>query len=164
MRCASSSISIRLGPEHDRRTERDRGIPAGRNAAALHIWQRERVSIRCLLVDDSDALIEATSVLLQREGMTVAGVASNSAKALRQARALRPDVILVDIGLGDESGFDLARLLAQDGQDGNAEVILISARPEIDYAELIAESQAAGFLVKSELPARAIGLLLRRTR
>jgi len=116
--------------------------------------------MRCLLVDDSDAFIEAASVLLQREGMTVAGVASNSAEALRQARALRPDVILVDVGLGDESGFDLARLLAQDGQGSNAAVILISARAEIDYAELIAESPAAGFLAKSDLSAREIGLLL----
>jgi CheY-like chemotaxis protein len=124
------------------------------------------VSTRCLLVDDSGAFIEAASVLLQREGMTVTGVASNSAAALRQARALRPDVILVDIGLGDESGFDLARLLAQDRQDnlgGNAEVILISARAEIDYAELIAESPAAGFLAKSELSARAIDRLLGRS-
>jgi CheY-like chemotaxis protein len=118
------------------------------------------VSIRCLLVDDSGAFIEAASVLLRREGMTVAGVASDSAEALRQARALRPDVILVDIGLGEESGFDLARLLAQDGPGSNAEVILISARAEIDYAELIAESPAAGFLAKSELSARAIGRLL----
>ncbi len=88
------------------------------------------------------------------------GVGSNSAEALRQAQALRPDVILVDIGLGDESGFDLARLLAEDGQGGRAEVILISARAETDYVELIAESPAAGFLVKSELSARAIGQIL----
>ena len=90
-------------------------------------------------------------------------MASNSAEALRQARALRPDVILVDIGLGDESGFDLALLLAQDGQGRNAEVILISARAETDYAELIAESPAAGFLVKSDLSARAIDRILGRT-
>ena len=95
--------------------------------------------LRCLLVDDSDAFLEAARVLLEREGVTVAGVASSTAEALRQARALRPDVILVDIGLGEESGFDLARLLAQDGQGGGAEVILISARAETDYAELIAE-------------------------
>ena len=86
------------------------------------------------------------------------GVASNSAEALQQVRALRPDLILVDIGLGEESGLDLARLLAQDGPGG--EVILISAGAEADYAELIAESPAAGFLVKSELSARAIGRIL----
>jgi CheY-like chemotaxis protein len=118
--------------------------------------------MRCLLVDDSDAFLKTASALLQREGLTVVGVASNSAEALRRARALRPDVILVDIGLGDESGFDLARLLARDGQAGGAEVILISARAETDYAELIAESPAAGFLVKSELSAQAISRILGR--
>ncbi len=120
------------------------------------------MSIRCLLVDDSDAFLKAASVLLQRDGVTVVGVASDSAGALRQARVLRPDVILVDIGLGSESGFDLTRLLAQDGQAGRAEVILISARAETDYAELIAESPAAGFLVKPELSAQAISRILGR--
>ena len=122
--------------------------------------------LRCMIVDDSEAFLEAASLLLEREGVTVVGVALSIVEALREARALRPDVILVDIGLGDESGFDLARLLAQDGQDGrdgNAEVILISARAEIDYAELIAESPAAGFLAKSELSARAIDRLLGRS-
>jgi two-component system nitrate/nitrite response regulator NarL len=119
---------------------------------------------RCLLVDDSDAFLQAATMLLQREGMTVAGVATNSAEALRQARALRPDVILVDIGLGDESGFDLASLLAQDVQVRDAAVILISAHAETDYAELIAESPAAGFLVKSELSAQGIDRVLGHAR
>jgi DNA-binding NarL/FixJ family response regulator len=121
------------------------------------------VSIRCLLVDDSDAFLACARVLLEREGVKVVGVASNSAKALKQARALQPDLILVDVGLGDESGFDLARLLAQDGQFRDAAVILISARAESDYAELTAESTAAGFLVKSELSAGAIDRVLGRT-
>jgi DNA-binding NarL/FixJ family response regulator len=123
--------------------------------------------LRSLLVDDNDAFLEAASVLLEREGVMIVGVASNTAEALRQARALRPDVILVDIGLGDESGFDLARLLTRDGQGGGqkvrAEVILISSYAETDYAQLIAESPAAGFLAKSELSARAIGRILGRT-
>jgi CheY-like chemotaxis protein len=118
---------------------------------------------RSLLVDDNDAFLEAASVLLEREGVTVVGVASNTAEAVRQARALQPDVILVDIGLGDESGFDLARLLTRDGQGDRAEVILISSYAETDYADLIAESPAAGFLAKSELSARAIGRILGRT-
>jgi DNA-binding NarL/FixJ family response regulator len=71
--------------------------------------------LRCLLVDDNDAFLETARALLERQGVQVAGVASNIAGALRQARALRPDVVLVDIGLGEESGFELARLLAADG-------------------------------------------------
>jgi CheY-like chemotaxis protein len=119
--------------------------------------------LRCLLVDDNDAFLEAACVLLEREGMTIVGAASNTAGALRQACALRPDVILVDIGLGAESGFDLARLLAGNGQGGGAEVILISARAETDYTELIDESPAAGFLAKPELSARGIGRILGHT-
>jgi CheY-like chemotaxis protein len=119
--------------------------------------------LRYLLVDDNATFLETASVFLEREGLTVVGVASSIAEALRQARALRPDVILVDIGLGDESGFDLARLLAQDGQGGGAEVILISTHAEADYSELIAESPAAGFLAKSELSARGISRILGHT-
>ena len=121
------------------------------------------MALRCLLVDDSDAFLEAASDLLRGEGVTVVGVASNTADALRQARALRPDVVLVDIGLGDESGFDLARLLAVDGQAGGAEVIMVSARAEMDYAEMIAASSAAGFLTKSDLSAREIERILGRS-
>jgi DNA-binding NarL/FixJ family response regulator len=118
--------------------------------------------VRCLIVDDSDAFLETASALLKRQGVMVVGVASNTVEALRQARALQPDVILVDVGLGDESGFDLARLLARDGQ-GSARVILISTRDEADYTELIAASPAAGFLAKSELSARGISRILGHT-
>ncbi|MDT4914209.1 MAG: hypothetical protein QOC66_3337 [Pseudonocardiales bacterium] len=116
--------------------------------------------LRFLLVDDNAAFLEAASVVLRREGLTVVGLASNIAGALREAEALRPDVILVDIGLGDESGFELARLLARDERGGGAAVILTSARAEADYPELIAESPAAGFLAKSELSAQGICRIL----
>jgi DNA-binding NarL/FixJ family response regulator len=121
--------------------------------------------LSCLLVDDNDAFLEMARDLLEREGVKVAGVASNIAGALRQARALRPDVILVDIGLGEESGFELARLLAADGQGGQrarADVILISAQAATDYTDLIAESPAAGFVPKSELSVHRINQILNR--
>ena len=128
--------------------------------------------LRCLLVDDNEAFLETASLLLEREGLTVAGVASSIAEALRQARALRPDLILVDIGLGDESGFDLARLLARDGRGGRggqgdqgdgADVILISTGAEADYKEMIDDSPAAGFLAKSELSVQGISRILGHT-
>jgi two-component system nitrate/nitrite response regulator NarL len=139
-------------------------ILAGRNAVAAAGGQHDRMRLRCLIVDDSAAFLVTARALLEREGVTVVGVASSTAEALRQARALEPDVVLVDIGLGDESGLDLARLLARDGRGGSAaRVILISTRDEADYAELIAESTAAGFLAKSELSAQGIGRILGRT-
>jgi DNA-binding NarL/FixJ family response regulator len=110
--------------------------------------------LRCLIVDDNASFLEAAATLLEREGVTVAGLASNTAEALRRTRELRPDVVLVDINLGSESGFDLARRLSE--TDGDSIVILISTQSEEDVAELVAETRAAGFVPKSELSATAI--------
>jgi len=117
--------------------------------------------VRCLIVDDNPAFLEAARVLLEREGMAVVGVASRSAEALSQAEKLRPEVVLVDIMLGPESGFELARRLVKSGR-GRGKTILISTHSEADFADLIADSPAAGFLPKSELSASAIYRTLNR--
>jgi CheY-like chemotaxis protein len=114
------------------------------------------VPTRCLIVDDNESFLAAVRVLLQREGLSVAAVASTYAEALGLFETLRPDVVLVDIFLGEESGLELARHLAQDGHGDAATVILISTQAEDDLADLIAASPAAGFLPKAELSAEAI--------
>jgi DNA-binding NarL/FixJ family response regulator len=63
--------------------------------------------------------------------------------------------VLIDIVLGGESGFEVARQLSERGM-GTAALILISTHSRADFANLIAESPAAGFLPKSELSADAI--------
>jgi DNA-binding NarL/FixJ family response regulator len=118
--------------------------------------------VRCLLVDDNSAFVETARLLLAREGVLVAGAASSTAEALRQATALRPDVVLVDIALGDENGFDLARRLAGSGLGDGVAVIMISTRSEADYADMVADCPAAGFLLKDELSAAAILRILGR--
>jgi CheY-like chemotaxis protein len=115
----------------------------------------DSMTVRCLIVDDNRAFLEAARTLLEREGLTVAGVASTSADALRAAEALGPDVVLVDVSLGTESGFELARRLVAD-RAAPATVILISTSLEADLADLLALSPAAGFLSKSQLSADAI--------
>jgi two-component system nitrate/nitrite response regulator NarL len=85
------------------------------------------MALRMLIVDDNAHFLQAARTLLEREGTRVVAVASTSAEAIRQARDLRPDVTLVDIDLGDESGFDLARRLTQAGSAIAGRVVLISA-------------------------------------
>lgn len=110
----------------------------------------------CLIVDDNASFLEAARILLEREGLSVAGVASTGADALRQVEAVHPDVVLVDIFLGDESGLDLTKRLVQDGVVHDAPVILISTHSQADLEDLITASPAAGFLPKAELSASAI--------
>ena len=118
------------------------------------------MTLRCLIVDDSRRFLDAARGLLERQGITVVGVASTGAEALRLAEELQPDVTLVDIGLGDESGFDLARQLSREANLAPSRTILISTQAEQDYADLIAASPAVGFLSKSALSAGAIRDLL----
>jgi DNA-binding NarL/FixJ family response regulator len=120
------------------------------------------VAISVLIVDDNGSFLDAARVLLEREGLSVVGVASTGAEALRRAEELRPDVLLVDITLGRESGFELTRRLVEDGRGKRSAVILISPHSEADFADLIAESQAIGFVPKSELSAEAIRRILDR--
>jgi DNA-binding NarL/FixJ family response regulator len=119
------------------------------------------VPVRCVIVDDNSLFLEGAADLLRREGLDVVGVATNSAEAIRLVTELRPDVTLVDIDLGDEDGFELARRLhAVSAASSN--VILVSTHAEEDLAHLIERSPALGFIAKARLSAQAIRDTLER--
>src|SRR5947209_8794615 len=92
--------------------------------------------------------------------MRVVGVAATGAEALQQATELRPDIALLDINLGGESGFDLARRLSREASLARCRLILISTHAEQDYTDLIAASPVLGFVPKSALSADAIRALI----
>ena len=115
--------------------------------------------MRCLLVDDNEAFVEIARRVLDPNGVKIAGTASNIAEAVLRVSELRPDIILIDVMLGDENGFDLARRLAGFHARDLA-VIMISSAAEDDYADLMSESTALGFLPKAELSADGIRRLL----
>jgi len=117
------------------------------------------VEPRVLIVDDSPAFLEAAQAVLEKEGMTVVGVASSSDEALERIRDLRPDVALVDIDLGDESGFDVARRLAA-GADLAPSLIIISSHDGDDFKDLVEASPALGFVSKSDLSVDEIRAVL----
>ena len=113
------------------------------------------LNLRCLIVDDNSEFLEAARLLLAREGLTVVGVASSARQARAEAGRLQPDVTLVDVNLGQEDGFAVARDLA--GPEGSGGiVILISTHDEGEFAELIEASPAVGFLAKPALSASEI--------
>jgi DNA-binding NarL/FixJ family response regulator len=112
-------------------------------------------SLRCLIVDDSANFRDAASSLLELAGIAVVGVATTAAEALARYRELRPDVTLVDVDLGADSGFELARTL-HEADSPAPSVILISTHSEQEFADMIADSPALGFLPKFALSPAAI--------
>jgi CheY-like chemotaxis protein len=120
------------------------------------------MDVRCLIVDDNPGFLQAARKVLESGGMVVVGVASTSADAMTRIFHAQPDVALVDVGLGAESGFDLAqRLVARPGPH-RTKVIMISTLAEEDCADLVAASPAIAFLPKGELSAAAVSGLLRQ--
>jgi CheY-like chemotaxis protein len=116
--------------------------------------------LRCLIVDDNPHFLDAARALLEGEGAEVVGVASTGTEAIQRIQELRTDVTLLDIHLGAESGFEVARRLRLDVNNATAPVILVSDYSEQDYADLIAASPVLGFLSKSALSASAVRDLL----
>jgi DNA-binding NarL/FixJ family response regulator len=114
-----------------------------------------------LIVDDSPGFLRVARTLLEQEGLQIVGVASTGAEALQDAADLHPDVTLLDIDLGAESGFAVAQWLVDDPDLDPGVLILISAHAHEDLADLIEASAATGFLPKSALSATAIETLVR---
>jgi DNA-binding NarL/FixJ family response regulator len=114
-----------------------------------------------LIVDDNPGFLGAATVLLEHEGIEVVGIASTREEAIEQAGELHPDVTLLDIDLGEDSGFDVARSLVAEPGLAPGYLIMISAHGADDFADLVEASPAIGFLGKPTLSARAIEGLVR---
>jgi len=120
---------------------------------------------RVLLVDDHAGFRATARRLLESEGWTVVGEAADGVSALASAARLRPDLVLLDIGLPDLDGFAVAERLAGAGTAGTPEagapdVVLISSRDRAAYADRIASSAAVGYIAKDDLDGEALRALL----
>lgn len=109
---------------------------------------------RVLLVDDEPSFLEAAARLLEREEIDIVGAAASVADGERQVARLKPDVVLIDVNLGADSGFDLARRLA--ATQAPPAMIAMSTHAAADFADLVAVTPLLGFLPKSELSAQAV--------
>jgi len=120
------------------------------------------MSLRCLIVDDNARFGDEARGLLEQEGVSVVGFATSGDEAVRLAKDLGPDLALVDISLGTESGFDVARRLADIADAAPPRIIFVSTYDEDEFSRLIEASPALGFIAKTELSAERIRVLLDR--
>jgi DNA-binding NarL/FixJ family response regulator len=113
---------------------------------------------RVLIVDDHASFRSIARRLLVDDGFAVVGEAADGASAIDAARELRPDLVLLDIGLPDLDGFAVAAVLAAEAAP--PAVVLVSSRSRADYGARIAEGAVLGFIAKAELSGGAVRELL----
>jgi two-component system nitrate/nitrite response regulator NarL len=116
------------------------------------------VALRCLIVDDNEEFLASATRLLESQGIDVVGTASTGEDALRLAGSLSPDVVLVDVELGEEDGVALALKLREAARSNR--VVLISAYERDEIDDLVKPTSAVGFVPKRLLSASAIGELM----
>lgn len=111
-----------------------------------------------LIVDDHPRFLIALRRMLEGDGWNVAGEATDGGSAIAQAAALKPDVVLLDVGLPDVSGLQVATELR--ASMPGVGLVLMSTRDAADYRQLAASHGADGFIAKAELSGTALDDLL----
>ena len=109
-----------------------------------------RVTLRLVLIEDHEALREGLELLLGREGCDVVGTAGTAGEGRELIERLEPDVALVDIRLGDESGIDLTRELL-DG-DPARRIVLYTGSSDVELLVSGLDSGARGYALKEGTP------------
>jgi DNA-binding NarL/FixJ family response regulator len=115
------------------------------------------VQMRLVLIEDHQALREGLELLLGREGCEVVGGAGTAGEGLELILRLDPDVSLIDIRLGDESGIDLTRQLLE--ADADRRVVLYTGSSDVELLFSGLDSGARGYALKEGTPSELTGAL-----
>jgi DNA-binding NarL/FixJ family response regulator len=117
-----------------------------------------------LLADDNAALLETLVELLQPT-YQVAAAMNNGRSVLERFSSLDPDVIILDISLGDLTGFEVAKRLRDAGC--SAKIIFLTVHEDIDFVNAAFDLGASGYVFKSRISAdlaRAIDVVFQGGR
>lgn len=111
-----------------------------------------------LIVDDYGPFRVVARRLLERDGFSIVGEAADGGAAVAAVRALRPDVVLLDVNLPDEDGFAVCHRL-QELPDAPL-VVLTSSHEVASFRRRLRSSRAVGFIAKRDLTSGALATLL----
>ena len=120
--------------------------------------ERGGVSTRCLIADDQAMVREGfAAVLAAQPGLQVVGQAADGADAVRLARHLRPDVVLMDVRMPVMDGLEAARqILSNTSGPSRPKVLMLTTFDLDDYVYEALRAGASGFLLKDATAAELV--------
>jgi DNA-binding NarL/FixJ family response regulator len=108
---------------------------------------------RVVIADDDVLLREGVATLLERSGFEILGRAGDGEQLVSQVRALKPDLVIVDIRMpptNTTEGLDAARVIRDEFPETG--ILVLSAHVDVEHAiELLASGERIGYLLKSRV-------------
>jgi two-component system, NarL family, response regulator NreC len=118
--------------------------------------------IRLLLADDHALVRQSLKTLLEEEGFQVVGEASDGQSALEQARALEPDIVVMDIGMPTRNGLDAARAIRLSCPE--TKIIVVTQHEEEGFIAAAVEAGVKGYILKSQTATELINAIRQVSR
>jgi len=104
------------------------------------------MSLRILVADDHQILREGLVTLLEKAGMTVVGEAGDGRTAVRLARELKPQVVIIDIAMPELNGIEATRQIVEEVP--GVKVIALSMLADKQFVRGMLQAGASGYLLK----------------
>jgi DNA-binding NarL/FixJ family response regulator len=115
------------------------------------------VTTRCLIADDQAMVREGfAAVLSAQPGLLVVGQAADGADAVRQARHLRPDIVLMDIRMPVMDGLQATRQILAAASPIRSKVLMLTTFDLDEYVYAALRAGASGFLLKDAAAAELV--------
>ena len=104
--------------------------------------------LRVLIGDDNPAMLEAVTQMLQEDYQVVGALAEASA-VVAQVPKLKPDILVLDISMGDMNGFEITRRLRSDLC--RSKIIFLTVHEELEFIRAAFDAGASGYVFKSRM-------------
>jgi DNA-binding NarL/FixJ family response regulator len=101
-----------------------------------------------LLADDNSTILHLTRRVLSAE-FTVAASVTDGMSVLKEVPSLHPDIIVLDISMGDPNGIEVARRLRESGC--SAKILFLTVHQSLDYLEAALAAGASAYVIKSRM-------------
>jgi two-component system, NarL family, response regulator LiaR len=103
--------------------------------------------MRVLLAEDHKIVRQGTRMYLESKGVEIVGEATTGAEAVKLARELRPDVVIMDIHMPELTGIEATRRIRHENED--VRVLVLTAYDDPAYVHALLEAGADGFILKT---------------
>jgi DNA-binding NarL/FixJ family response regulator len=104
--------------------------------------------LRILLADDNPAILELLKHLLQKDFQVVSTL-DKSSEVIRAAPELNPDVLVLDISMGELNGFEITRQLRQ--KQCRSKIVFLTVHEELEFIRAAFDAGASGYVFKSRM-------------